>query len=65
MQVLGDAGSFFFEGPLVLDPLALQVLQGKFVEGDTVVVDVEGGKLEFYKEEKRTKAPKQKEKVHA
>jgi ATP-dependent Clp protease ATP-binding subunit ClpB len=37
---------------LVLDPLALQVLQGKFVEGDTVVVDVEGGKLVFYKEEK-------------
>ena len=50
---------------LVLDPLALQVLQGKFVEGDTVVVDVEGGKLVFYKEEKRTRAPKQKEKVHA
>ncbi|MGE5262941.1 MAG: ATP-dependent chaperone ClpB [Acidobacteriota bacterium] len=50
---------------LVLDPLALQVLQGKFVEGDTVVVDVEGGKLVFYKEEKRTKAPKQKEKVPA
>ncbi|HEX9077116.1 MAG TPA: AAA family ATPase, partial [Anaerolineae bacterium] len=50
---------------LVLDPLALQVLEGKFVEGDTVVVDVEGSKLVFYKEERRTKATKQKEKVHA
>jgi ATP-dependent Clp protease ATP-binding subunit ClpB len=39
----------------ILDPLALQVLEGKFVEGDTVVVDVEKGAVVFYKEEKRAK----------
>ncbi len=42
---------------LVLDPLALQVLEGKFKEGDTVVIDVEKGRLVFYKEEKRVKEP--------
>ncbi|MBI4789414.1 MAG: ATP-dependent chaperone ClpB [Chloroflexi bacterium] len=45
---------------LVLDPLALQVLEGKFVEGDTVVVDYETGKVVFYKEEKRVKARREK-----
>ncbi len=40
---------------LILDPLALQVLEGKFSDGDTVVVDLERGKIVFYKEEKRAK----------
>jgi len=40
---------------LILDPFARQVLEGKFSEGDTVVVDVEKDKIVFYKEEKRTK----------
>ncbi len=37
----------------ILDPLARQVLEGRFTEGDTVVVDVERGAIVFYKEEKR------------
>ncbi len=41
---------------LLLDPLALAVLEGKFGEGDTVVIGFENGKLVFYKEEKRAKA---------
>jgi ATP-dependent Clp protease ATP-binding subunit ClpB len=40
---------------LILDPLALQVLEGKFADGDTVIVNLEKGKIVFYKEEKRTK----------
>jgi len=42
---------------LILDPLALQVLEGKFTDGDTVVVDLDAsrGKIVFYKEEKRAK----------
>ena len=42
---------------LILDPLALQVLEGKFADGDTVVVDLDAarGKIVFYKEEKRVK----------
>jgi ATP-dependent Clp protease ATP-binding subunit ClpA len=40
---------------LILDPLALQVLEGKFAEGDTVVVDVEKNQIVFCKEEKRAK----------
>jgi len=32
---------------LILDPLALKVLQGKFQEGDTVLVDVQHGELAF------------------
>jgi len=40
---------------LILDPLARQVLEGKFTEGDTVVVDVEKDQVVFYKEEKRVK----------
>jgi ATP-dependent Clp protease ATP-binding subunit ClpB len=33
----------------VLDPLALRVLEGEFLEGDTVVVDASGGALSFEK----------------
>jgi hypothetical protein len=33
----------------VLDPLALQVLEGRFGEGDTVVVDAGAGGLRFEK----------------
>ncbi len=33
----------------VLDPLAMRVLEGEFVEGDTVVVDVADGALTFSK----------------
>jgi len=40
---------------LILDPLALQVLEGKFAEGDTVVVDVERDQIVFLREEKRMK----------
>jgi ATP-dependent Clp protease ATP-binding subunit ClpB len=40
---------------LILDPLALQVLEGKFAEGDTVVVDVEKEQIIFLREEKRMK----------
>ena len=40
---------------LILDPLALQVLEGKFAEGDAVVVDLEKGAIVFYKEEKHAK----------
>ena len=43
---------------LILDPLALQVLEGKFVEGDTVVVDVSKDQIVFLKEEKKTKKKK-------
>jgi ATP-dependent Clp protease ATP-binding subunit ClpB len=34
---------------LVLDPLALRVLEGEFGEGDNVVIDSEGGSLTFRK----------------
>jgi ATP-dependent Clp protease ATP-binding subunit ClpB len=34
---------------LVLDPLALRVLEGEFGEGDSVVIDAEGGSLTFRK----------------
>ncbi len=41
----------------ILDPLALQVLEGRFREGDTVVVDLDAsrGKIVFLKEENRAK----------
>jgi ATP-dependent Clp protease ATP-binding subunit ClpB len=39
----------------ILDPLAVQVLEGKFAEGDTVVVDFEKGAIVLFKEEKRVK----------
>jgi len=32
---------------LVLDPLAMDVLQGKFHEGDTISVDTDGDHLVF------------------
>ena len=35
----------------VLDPLALRVLEGDFLEGDTVVVDKGAGGLVFEKSE--------------
>ena len=35
----------------ILDPLAMRVLQGDFVEGDTVLVDVQFGDIVFVKEE--------------
>ena len=35
----------------VLDPLAMRVLEGQFVEGDTIAVDVEGDALTFQKRE--------------
>ncbi len=34
---------------MVQDPLAMQLLEGKFTEGDVVVVDVKGGQLSFEK----------------
>ena len=37
---------------LLLDPLALQILEGRFAEGDTVVADAQDSALVFYKEEK-------------
>ena len=40
---------------LILDPLALQVLEGKFSEGDSVVVDVGKDQIVFLKKEKKTK----------
>jgi ATP-dependent Clp protease ATP-binding subunit ClpB len=36
---------------LVLDPLAQKVLTGEFKEGDTVVVDADGGKIVFWSEQ--------------
>ena len=34
---------------LVQDPLAIQLLEGKFAEGDTIEVDVRNGELDFIK----------------
>ena len=39
---------------LVLDPLALRVLDGEFREGDTVTVDADGGRLGFAVAEERS-----------
>jgi ATP-dependent Clp protease ATP-binding subunit ClpB len=36
---------------LILDPLAQKVLSGEFKEGDTVVVDVENGKVVFWSQQ--------------
>jgi ATP-dependent Clp protease ATP-binding subunit ClpB len=36
---------------LILDPLAQKVLSGEFKEGDTVVVDVENGKVIFWSQQ--------------
>jgi len=41
---------------LVLDPLAMRVLEGDFLEGDTVVVDSGGNALTFTKQEPALKA---------
>ncbi len=41
---------------LVLDPLALRVLEGDFREGDTVVVDATQGGLVFDKKSETVKA---------
>jgi ATP-dependent Clp protease ATP-binding subunit ClpB len=41
---------------LVLDPLALRVLEGDFREGDTVVVDATAGGLVFDKKREAVKA---------
>ncbi len=38
------------------DPLALKLLNGQFRDGDTVVVDQEGGRLVFFREEKLKRA---------
>jgi ATP-dependent Clp protease ATP-binding subunit ClpB len=34
----------------ILDPLALQLLEGTFVEGDRIVIDQEDGRVVFRKE---------------
>jgi ATP-dependent Clp protease ATP-binding subunit ClpB len=34
----------------ILDPLALQLLEGTFVEGDRIVIDQEDGRVVFCKE---------------
>ena len=51
----------------VLDPLALDVLNGHIRDGDHVVVEVEDGKLVFLQEEHNSKTDghKKKEKVVA
>ena len=41
----------------VLDPLAMSILEGKFREGDTVVVDVTDGAIVFRKEAKAEPEP--------
>ena len=41
---------------LVLDPLALRVLDGQFREGDTIVVDAAATGLTFQKREETVKA---------
>ena len=33
----------------IVDPLALRVLNGEFVPGDTVIADAKGGEIEFRK----------------
>jgi ATP-dependent Clp protease ATP-binding subunit ClpB len=42
---------------LVQDPLALLLLEGKFSDGDVVVVDPKGGELTFEKAKARAAAP--------
>jgi ATP-dependent Clp protease ATP-binding subunit ClpB len=36
---------------VLLDPLAMRVLQGDFRDGDHVIVDADGGRLTFRKEQ--------------
>ncbi|RJQ55598.1 MAG: ATP-dependent chaperone ClpB [Actinobacteria bacterium] len=38
---------------LIQDPLALKMLEGEFVEGDTVLVDAEDGNIVFSREERK------------
>jgi ATP-dependent Clp protease ATP-binding subunit ClpA len=38
---------------MVQDPLAMQLLEGKFGEGDAVEVDAQGGELTFQKAKAR------------
>jgi ATP-dependent Clp protease ATP-binding subunit ClpB len=42
---------------LVQDPLALLLLEGKFSDGDVVVVDPKGGELTFERAKARAAAP--------
>jgi ATP-dependent Clp protease ATP-binding subunit ClpB len=42
---------------LVQDPLAMQILEGKFSEGDVVRVDTKNGELVFEKIKPRVEAP--------
>lgn len=46
----------------VLDPLALDVLNGRIHDGDHVVADVEDGKLTFFQEEPKVQPDKRKKK---
>src|SRR4029077_17655138 len=41
----------------VLDPLALQVLEGRFREGDTIIVETDGSGLTFRAAEREPEEP--------
>jgi len=47
---------------LVLDPLAQKMLSGEYKEGDTVVVDVENGKVVFWSQQYAAEKAEQREK---
>jgi ATP-dependent Clp protease ATP-binding subunit ClpB len=47
---------------LILDPLAQKVLSGEFKDGDTVVVDVENGKVVFWSQQYAAKKAEEHEK---
>ena len=47
---------------LILDPLAQKVLSGEFKEGDTVVVDVENGKVVFWSQQYAAEKAEEREK---
>jgi len=47
----------------IMDPLALQVLEGKFVPGDTALVDAKGGEITFRKKSGDGKAAAEVEKT--
>ncbi len=40
----------------IVQPLALRLLQGDFQDGDTIVVDVRDGRLDFRRKESRVPA---------
>ena len=42
---------------MVQDPLAMQLLEGKFGEGDLIEVDARGGGLDFKKVAARAEQP--------